>query len=99
MAAKPVPPSAAEVDADLRRQLEALGMAPITGLPFEDRVYAALVEVARETKQPVSVTTVARKLGIAQSTATRYCQLLVSQNRAFSVPIDHLRNRYVPRVV
>lgn len=98
---KPAPPTAAEIDEDLRRQFEALGIPEKAQRPMGDVIYDALVEIARATRAPVAVTAISRKLGVAQSTATRYCQELVSQGRAFTVEFNGQGNRfrYVPKVV
>ncbi len=98
---KPAPPTAAEIDEDLRRQFEALGIPEKTQRPMVDVIFDALVEIARATRAPVSVTAISRKHGVAQSTATRYCQELVSQGRAFTVEFNGQGNRfrYVPKVV
>lgn len=96
---KPAPPTAAEIDEDLRRQFEALGIPEKTQRPMVDVIYDSLVEIARATRAPVAVTAISRKLGVAQSTATRYCQMLVGQGRAYSVEISTQGNRYVPKVV
>ncbi|HPA81153.1 MAG TPA: helix-turn-helix domain-containing protein [Thermoanaerobaculales bacterium] len=98
---KPSAPTAAEIDEDLKRQFEALGIPEKRQRPLADVIFDDLVDLARSTRAPVSVTAISRKRGVAQSTATRYCQELVSQGRAFTVEFNGQGNRfrYVPKVV
>ena len=61
-------------------------------------------EIARdldlqEVTVKLHVKTLSRKLGVAQSTATRHCQILVERGRAYAVEISVQGFRYVPKVV
>ncbi|MCL4838891.1 MAG: helix-turn-helix domain-containing protein [Thermoanaerobaculia bacterium] len=95
----PAPPSAEEIEADLKRQFAALGIVEKHQRPKAEVIFDALVEIARATQAPVAVTALSRKLGVAQSTATRYCQELVAEGRAYAIEISTQGNRYVPKVV
>lgn len=97
----PAPPSAEEIEADLQRQFAALGIPDKQRRPMVEVIFDALVEIARTTQAPVAVSALSRKLGCAQSTATRQCQELVSQGRAYTIEFNGQGNRYryVPKVV
>lgn len=99
MAEKPIPPTAEEIEADIRRQFAALGIDTRYRLGTVDAVYEALVELARETRAPVGSTAIAKKIKISGSTATEACQQLVTEGRAYPVPLGTRSNRYVPKVV
>jgi len=93
------PPTAGEIEEDLRRQFAALGIEPIHQRHLPDLVYDLLVEIARETKKPVAPTDVAARIQISDSTASRACQRLVREGRAYPIKISAHGNRYIPRVV
>ncbi len=97
----PGPPTAQEIEVDLRRQLDALGISYEICKPLEDRVYEAILTIAKQHRRPVGVTEVADMVGVWQSAVTRICQRMARDGRIVPIQMgaNTRRFQYVPRVV
>lgn len=100
MIPKPSPPSRAEINAEVERNLKALGIDPSTvdHRPLADRVYDSSVRLCMELKRPANSAEIARDTGLGVSTVCKQLSNLHVAGRAILTG-THTRPIYIPIVV
>ena len=83
---------------ELERQMKALGMQKVE--TNEDKVYAAMVRIARETKKPVKMCALIEDTGMTKSKVASAVHRLVNGGRAYyATEAARKMGLYVPKVV
>ncbi len=82
-----------DLNDDLVRSLEKLGMSPDSILPRDERLYRAMVEVCQATGKPCSASQAARHAGMTPNGISSVIKKLIDDGRAFRLGMyDYVPN-------
>lgn len=95
---KPMPPSAAQIEADVRASLEALGMSTALAEDTDDSVFNFYAAYCLEHHRFPSQVECGKALGMDQSRVSMSCARLVEAGRMSKVGAKGRRPGYLPLV-
>lgn len=97
---KPTPPSRADINAEIERNLKALGIDPktIDHRSLSDRVYDSAVKLCKELKRPANSSEISQDTGLSVGTVCKQLSNLNRSGRAILAG-THTRPIYIPVVV
>lgn len=95
---KPTPPSAADIDADIRASLEALGISAAIASDIDEAVYDFYVRFCRERSRIPTQVECGKGIGVDQAKVSNACARLVEAGRMAKIEVSGRKPGYLPLV-